>query len=224
MLIATSLLDLIARIVARNVTASRLPAGKFRLLANFCARLRFPCFHPNFTIGHHPSSSASGQTIRASIRTTDTVARLGGDEFALLPPETDDQPAYAVISKLRRILLETIQSGHSNVTVSIGPATFEVPGESIDEIIKIADDLMYSAKKQGKNCVATSYVKSDPIPAIWLPRHFTPHFHFETPPPNLWIVAIINIHAGVKAMKTLERSVPWVRNKISPFSSCSMHP
>ena len=35
-----------------------------------------------------------------------------------------------------------------------------------------------------------------------------PHFHFETLPPNLWIVAIINIHAGVKAMKTLWRSVP----------------
>jgi hypothetical protein len=32
---------------------------------------------------------------------------------------------------------------------------------------------------------------------------FSPHFHFETLPLNLWIIAIINIHAGVKAMKTL---------------------
>jgi hypothetical protein len=39
--------------------------------------------------------------------------------------------------------------------------------------------------------------------------HVGPHFHFETLSPNLWIVAIINIHAGVK---------------ISPFSSCSMLP
>jgi len=42
-----------------------------------------------------------------------------------------------------------------------------------------------------------------------LPRQYfllqlpIPHFHFETLPPNLWIVAIINIHAGVKAMKPL---------------------
>jgi hypothetical protein len=35
-----------------------------------------------------------------------------------------------------------------------------------------------------------------------------PHFHFETLPPNLWIVAIIYIHAGVNAMQTLWRSVP----------------
>jgi hypothetical protein len=33
-----------------------------------------------------------------------------------------------------------------------------------------------------------------------------PHFHFEPLPPNLWIIAIINIHAGVNAMKTLRRS------------------
>jgi hypothetical protein len=39
-------------------------------------------------------------------------------------------------------------------------------------------------------------------------RQFNPHFHFETLPPNVWIVAIINIHAGVKAMKTLWRLVP----------------
>jgi len=36
----------------------------------------------------------------------------------------------------------------------------------------------------------------------------SPHSHFETLPPNLWIVAIINIHAGVAAMKTLWRSIP----------------
>jgi hypothetical protein len=35
-----------------------------------------------------------------------------------------------------------------------------------------------------------------------------PHFHFETLPLNRWIVAIINIHAGVNAVKMLRRSVP----------------
>jgi hypothetical protein len=35
-----------------------------------------------------------------------------------------------------------------------------------------------------------------------------PHFHFETLPPDLWIIAIINIHAAVKAMKTIQMSVP----------------
>jgi hypothetical protein len=35
-----------------------------------------------------------------------------------------------------------------------------------------------------------------------------PHFHFETLPPNLLIIAIINIHAGVNAVKMPRRSVP----------------
>ena len=39
-------------------------------------------------------------------------------------------------------------------------------------------------------------------------RTLDPHFHFETLPPNLWIVAIINIHAGVNAVKTLSEVTP----------------
>ena len=35
-----------------------------------------------------------------------------------------------------------------------------------------------------------------------------PHSYFETLSPNLWIIAIINLHAGVKVMKTLWRLVP----------------
>jgi diguanylate cyclase (GGDEF)-like protein/PAS domain S-box-containing protein len=108
----------------------------------------------------------TAQTLRANIRATDTIARLGGDEFALLLPETDHQPACAVIAKLRGILLETIEARHHAVTLSVGLATFAAPGDSIDEVIKIADDLMYSAKNQGKNCVATSHVKAEAVPVI----------------------------------------------------------
>jgi diguanylate cyclase (GGDEF)-like protein/PAS domain S-box-containing protein len=123
----------------------------------------------NDRLGHETGDELlrlTAQTIRANIRSTDTVARLGGDEFALLLPETDHQPACIVISKLRRILLEAIEARHSNITVSIGLACFEVPGESIEAIIKTADDLMYSAKNQGKNCVATAYVKSETVPVV----------------------------------------------------------
>lgn len=46
------------------------------------------------------------------------------------------------------------------------------------------------------------------IALLLSPNAVNPYFHFATLPPNLWIVAIINIHAGVNAMKTLWRSVP----------------
>jgi diguanylate cyclase (GGDEF)-like protein/PAS domain S-box-containing protein len=123
----------------------------------------------NDRLGHETGDELlrlTAQTIRANIRSTDTVARLGGDEFALLLPETDQQPASLVISKLRRTLLDTIEARHSNITVSIGLACFGVPDASIEEIIKTADDLMYSAKNQGKNCVATANVKSEKVPAV----------------------------------------------------------
>ena len=45
-----------------------------------------------------------------------------------------------------------------------------------------------------------------------------PPLRFETLPPDLWIVAIINIHAGVNAMKMLRRSVPNAKHKAAPYS------
>jgi diguanylate cyclase (GGDEF)-like protein/PAS domain S-box-containing protein len=108
----------------------------------------------------------TAQTLRANIRATDTIARLGGDEFALLLAETDHQPACAVIAKLRGILLETIEARHSNITISVGLATFAVPNEPIEEVIKVADDLMYSAKNQGKNCIAAAYLTAEAVAII----------------------------------------------------------
>jgi diguanylate cyclase (GGDEF)-like protein len=100
------------------------------------------------------------QTILTNIRSTDTVARLGGDEFALLLPETGKDAAYEVVTKLRRILLETVEARQWPVTLSIGVATFARPCDSVPKIVKVADDLMYCAKSQGKNCISASYVEA----------------------------------------------------------------
>jgi diguanylate cyclase (GGDEF)-like protein/PAS domain S-box-containing protein len=99
------------------------------------------------------------QTIVATVRSTDTVSRLGGDEFALLLPETGQDAALEVMTKLSRILLEVVQARQWPVTLSIGLVTFAKPGESVAQMVKAADDLMYSAKTQGKNRVVTAYVE-----------------------------------------------------------------
>jgi hypothetical protein len=58
---------------------------------------------------------------------------------------------------------------------------------------------------------------------VWFVELLNPHFHFETVPPNLWIIAIINIHAGCESDEDApEVGTQWVRNKISHFISCSM--
>ncbi len=87
------------------------------------------------------------------LRKTDVVARLGGDEFVLLLPETDQDAARMVISKIQRNLRNGMQENHSPVTFSIGVLTCQNPPGSPDEVIRIADDLMYSVKRGGKNAI-----------------------------------------------------------------------
>ena len=85
------------------------------------------------------------------LRRTDTVARLGGDEFAFLLPETDQKAAKAAISKIHSGLLEEMETKRWPVTFSIGVMTFNNPPGSADEAVKLADDMMYLVKSQGKN-------------------------------------------------------------------------
>ncbi len=95
----------------------------------------------------------TGRTIAGHIRKTDIAARLGGDEFAVLIPESSDEAAKLFFSKLRELLSGATHERPWPATFSIGVVTFNKPPESIDEMIRIVDRLMYSAKKGGKNLV-----------------------------------------------------------------------
>ena len=90
---------------------------------------------------------------RALLRSTDSIGRLGGDEFAFLLPETGRAAAEGVISKIRAGLLEEMRGNGWEVTFSIGVLTCIHPPGSTDDLIKLADDLMYSVKRSGKNAV-----------------------------------------------------------------------
>jgi len=89
--------------------------------------------------------------LQSCIRKTDYVARLAGDEFALLLPETDTEAAAAVAEKLRKALLERMHAQGFSTTFSIGAVTFLDGPDTIDELIRKADECMYSVKHSGKN-------------------------------------------------------------------------
>lgn len=91
--------------------------------------------------------------MRESIRATDIPGRLGGDEFAVFLPETDYQQTEAVVKRLREALLKTVGDNRWPATFSIGVATCEKAGCCADELINMADNLMYSVKDHGKNDV-----------------------------------------------------------------------
>jgi diguanylate cyclase (GGDEF)-like protein len=93
------------------------------------------------------------------LRATDLFARLGGEEFAVLLPETELAEALLAAERVRgRIERAAIATDHAGeplrVTVSIGVAAFCGRGASLEQLLNEADQLLYQAKREGRNRVA----------------------------------------------------------------------
>ena len=95
-------------------------------------------------------------TITRSIRTIDSVARLGGDEFTVLLPETPDQAAKVIAPRLQQALLGEMKNNHWPITFSIGALTCDRPPLDVQQLIKLADQLMYSVKNTSKDAIVYS--------------------------------------------------------------------
>jgi diguanylate cyclase (GGDEF)-like protein len=93
-----------------------------------------------------------------NIRTIDLIARLGGDEFVILLPEISNEDAHKVFNRIQNILLELMTKNNWQVTCSIGMVTFTEPPSSVDTLIREADDLMYMAKRNGKNRIESRLI------------------------------------------------------------------
>ncbi len=89
--------------------------------------------------------------IQGGIRASDILARFGGDEFTLLLPEVSSDTAFKLVHRIRKELLLNMQKRSWPVTFSIGMITFIKPASSINEMLKITDDLMYTVKRNLKN-------------------------------------------------------------------------
>ncbi len=108
----------------------------------------------NDTYGHLEGDEllkAVANELRKSARETDIVARLGGDEFALLFTEVDLDQSEKAVDKIFLNLKSLMEIRGWNVTLSIGLVFFEKYPEHVNDMIKLADDLMYDVKRMGKN-------------------------------------------------------------------------
>jgi len=99
-----------------------------------------------------------GKALDATLRETDTAARLGGDEFAILLPETDAESASVVMAKVQTNLDSVMQERKWPVSFSVGVITFTIPPESVEEMVKRADELMYEVKRSGKSAMVSQVV------------------------------------------------------------------
>lgn len=93
----------------------------------------------------------AAETIMQNIREVDIAARIGGDEIGLLLVKTDITGAVTLAEKLKDKLDKQMQQWGWPVTFSMGVATFPKIHASVDDMMNVADRLMYFAKKQGKN-------------------------------------------------------------------------
>ena len=108
----------------------------------------------NDSYGHSVGDSllqSISKTIKSNVRDIDIVARLGGDEFAILMPETDSASAYAVVERIQESLMRVVRKNLWPVSFSIGVATWARPPQTVDDMLRDADMLMYSVKSSGKN-------------------------------------------------------------------------
>ncbi len=101
-----------------------------------------------------------GKYLVDSIKGKDIAARFGGEEFILVLPKTDLEGAYILSEQirlgLRKMNLKTKKSGKSigPITISLGIALLK-DGESVETLIKRADDALYHAKNSGRDQTIT---------------------------------------------------------------------
>lgn len=113
----------------------------------------------NDSHGHQTGDRVLQQVADAmagSLRPEDTIARYGGEEFAVLAPEADLDTAVAIAARLHRELAGRSIPNDRNplrITVSVGVASLADEDETVESVLKRADDALYAAKRAGRNCV-----------------------------------------------------------------------
>lgn len=108
----------------------------------------------NDTYGHDAGDEVLktiAMTLRNECRQSDIVARLGGEEFVVLAVNLGERaPSY--IKKLRKAI-ETLNVPYAgqNILVTASFSVSRTADESLDMMLKAADEMLYEAKQNGRN-------------------------------------------------------------------------
>jgi len=118
----------------------------------------FKAFNDNY--GHELGDEVIrmvGKSCMLMIRSSDLFSRFGGEEFVAVLTGANEQNMYVIADTMRSIVENTgirSQDKALKVTISIG-ATMARTDDSLESIMKRADDLLYVSKESGRNQVTT---------------------------------------------------------------------
>jgi len=88
-----------------------------------------------------------------NMRKVDTVGRWGGEEFLFICPNTDSAGARQLAENLRAAIEDTGFPIVGSITASFGVSGFQA-NDQANDIVARADEALYAAKNNGRNCVA----------------------------------------------------------------------
>ena len=119
----------------------------------------------NDTYGHQFGDKIlinTAKIISNGIDEDDILARYGGEEFILyISNFISENSVYNKIEMIRGAIESSKVSfcdDYKSVTASFGMSFFPLNGIEVNELIKNADDLLYKAKKSGKNRVLSGHI------------------------------------------------------------------
>ena len=132
---------------------SNTPIGLLMLDLDFFKKV-------NDTYGHIVGDKVLinfSKIVKENLRKEDTLIRYGGEEFLAVLPNVTMHGLTTVGEKIRRLIEESVvryKNQEIRITVSVGGTSFpEFDAESVEEIIKNADNNLYKAKELGRNKV-----------------------------------------------------------------------
>ncbi|MFA4965115.1 MAG: diguanylate cyclase [Thermoleophilia bacterium] len=111
----------------------------------------------NDSIGHGGGDEALREVVlRTSkvLRAHDGFGRVGGEEFIALLPQTSEGKAMRALERVRLTICSApFQVLHHEVSMTVSIGAVLSRGESIDDLIRTADEALYQAKAEGRNRV-----------------------------------------------------------------------
>ena len=114
----------------------------------------------NDVFGHQSGDAVLKQVatkLKKNVRSSDFVCRYGCEEMTIILPNTDKEEAIITAEKICQVIAEKpfklANNQESNVTISLGIATYPQDGEEPSAIIAKADERLYFAKENGRNQV-----------------------------------------------------------------------